>query len=465
MSELQYIEVARIHPHPGNPRKDLGDLSELAESIKVNGVLQNLTVVPLVMVDPDATVKLGDDHYTVVIGHRRLAAAALAGLDKVPCVVADMDEKQQARTMLMENMQRTDLTVYEQAQGFQMMLDLGDTVEDIARQSGFSASTVRRRVKLLELDPKKFKKSEERGATIQDYAELEQIEDPSLKNKVLDAIGTNNFRNTLQDALAVEKLRKILKKWEDEVSTFAQKIEKQGKVDGADVPMDFYQNFHRWCMDKEVVKPDDADKVKYYYTIDEKEIYVYRDHKERKKTLKEIQREKQQQESQRVRDELSAISERHRSLRQDFIAGYGAAKKNIKTIIQFVATDIIIDAGSWISADDDTLYGLLGIEVDDETQDDDLVKIVLEATSERPEYSILACAYSMSDNNEKYWGYEWNDEGGRYVHSPNAVLDRLYDFLVSLGYQMSDEEKAMRDGTHELFHALDQKEADDGPTD
>lgn len=54
--------------------------------------------------------------------------------------------------MLLENMQRSDLTVYEQAQGFQMMLDLGESISDISEKTGFSETTVRRRVKLLELD-------------------------------------------------------------------------------------------------------------------------------------------------------------------------------------------------------------------------------------------------------------------------------------------------------------------------
>ncbi len=87
------------------------------------------------------------EQFTVVIGHRRLAAAKLAGLTEVPCVIAQMTVKEQMQTMLLENMQRAELTVYEQAQGFQMMLDLGSTVEEVAEKSGFSVATVRRRVK------------------------------------------------------------------------------------------------------------------------------------------------------------------------------------------------------------------------------------------------------------------------------------------------------------------------------
>lgn len=122
MPELQYIEVEKLHPHPDNPRKEIGDVSELAESIKQNGIFQNLTVVPN-MVTGEVTGEVWQRGYTVIIGHRRLAAAKVAGLEKVPCVVADMTPKEQLQTMLLENMQRSDLTVYEQAQGFQLKLD------------------------------------------------------------------------------------------------------------------------------------------------------------------------------------------------------------------------------------------------------------------------------------------------------------------------------------------------------
>ena len=126
------LPIELLRPHPKNPRKDVGDVTELAESIKANGIFQPLTVLS------------GDciDGYTVVIGHRRLAAAKLAGLEKVPCNVAEMTEQEQISTMLLENMQRNDLTVYEQAQGFQMMLDLGETEQSIAEKTGLSKDTI-----------------------------------------------------------------------------------------------------------------------------------------------------------------------------------------------------------------------------------------------------------------------------------------------------------------------------------
>ena len=87
--------------------------------------------------------------------------------------------------MLLENLMREDLTVMEQVNGIQMMLDLGETVKDIAEQTGFSEATIYRRTKLLELDQEALRESMNRGATLMDYAELDKIKDSELRNSVL----------------------------------------------------------------------------------------------------------------------------------------------------------------------------------------------------------------------------------------------------------------------------------------
>jgi ParB family chromosome partitioning protein len=189
---LTTIAIEKLHPHPQNPRKVIGDVTELAESIKANGILQNLTVVPM---NDDWT------EFTVIIGHRRLAAAKQAGLTELPCAVVEMSEKEQLSTMLTENMQRSDLTVYEEAKGCQLLLDLGDTVSGIAEKTGFSESKIRRRVKLCELDEEAFKESQIRQPTLADYDRLNQIKDIETRNKLLESIGTNNFDNLLYSAV------------------------------------------------------------------------------------------------------------------------------------------------------------------------------------------------------------------------------------------------------------------------
>ena len=93
------------------------------------------------------------------------------------------------------------------------MLDLGDTVEQVASKSGFSQSTIRRRVKLLSLDRDAFRRAELRGATLSDYAELDKIESVEDKNKALEALGTQNFRRVMQEVLENQKWEHRKAEW------------------------------------------------------------------------------------------------------------------------------------------------------------------------------------------------------------------------------------------------------------
>lgn len=113
-SGITNINAKLIHQHPDNPRKDLGDLTELSESIKKKGIMQNLTVIPGYW---DENRAHHDEGYTLIIGHRRFAAGKMAGVTMYPCrIVEDMSYKDQVGTMLEENMQRIDLTPLEQAE-------------------------------------------------------------------------------------------------------------------------------------------------------------------------------------------------------------------------------------------------------------------------------------------------------------------------------------------------------------
>ena len=131
------IRIENLRNHPKNIRKTYGDLKELTASIKENGVLQNLVVVP----DPKHK-----DSYLVVAGNCRLRAAKKAGLESVPCTVTELDEQAQVLLMLTENMQRKNLTVLEEAQAVQMCLeDFGMKIADVAQATGLSVSTIRSR--------------------------------------------------------------------------------------------------------------------------------------------------------------------------------------------------------------------------------------------------------------------------------------------------------------------------------
>lgn len=200
---IQDIAIEQLDIHPQNVRKVYTDIDELAESIKARGVMQNLTVVP----NPDKK-----DHYLVVIGNRRLTAARKAGLKTMPCSVVEMTEKEQISTMLLENMQRSDLSVSEQAQGFQLMLDLGETETTIAEKTGFSRNTVRHRLNLAKLDQETLTRREENKdfqLTLTDLYELEKVQDIKKRNEILKtAVSSREIAWKAKQAVKEEKIKK-----------------------------------------------------------------------------------------------------------------------------------------------------------------------------------------------------------------------------------------------------------------
>ncbi len=440
---LVYLPVGKLHPHPDNPRKDLGDLTELADSIKANGILQNLTVVPLVNVDPDSTIDLGDDHYTVIIGHRRLAAAKMAGMTEAPCVIADMDQREQVQTVLMENMQRSDLTVYEQAHGFQMMLDLGDTVEQIAQKSGFSATTVRRRVKLLDLDPKEFKKSEERGATLYDYMELDKVNDHGEKNKLLKAIGTPDFKAKLEKVLAEQKKAARIAYIEETLSTFAKKMD---SVEGTEWTYVMGPDF--WS-DKPIEIPEDANTREYAFVIQPWGSRLYRK-KEKADLDAEAEREaKWREDSDRRKARGAAvkeISDRCQKLRRDFVMGLSATA--CKKLMPVVAARLLISSVfyDFSIVSDDLKLLCPSLNTDDDLDPEVLTINKITEALGNAEQAMVRLAYLSAEPGDGYFR-SW----GEYDYRENEPLDMCYDFLIKLGYEMSEEEKAFQNGTHEIF--------------
>ena len=213
MNTLTEIELEKIHAHPQNPRKDLGDLTELAESIRKNGIMQNLTVISGHFEDGEFVT--GD--YTLLIGHRRCEAARLAGIEKVPCkVVEDMSNKEQVSIMLEENMQRSDLTIWEQANGFQMMLDLGDSIQGITEKTGFSETTIKHRLEIAKLSKKAVEAPAKEGfqLSISDYITLEKLKNVKDRNKILQKVTSSKdlkwkVEKAVEDATK-EKNKKIL---------------------------------------------------------------------------------------------------------------------------------------------------------------------------------------------------------------------------------------------------------------
>lgn len=186
-NEIKLINTSLIDPHPDNPRKQIGDVTDLAASIKANGLLSPLSVVP------------NGERYRVIAGHRRLAVCKQAGTGAVPCFVLDLDPLQQLEAMVTENCQREQLTALEEADAIQGMLDLGATTASIAHRLGRSADYVRDRAKAASID-------NEVRATRDDFSQLTIGQlvaiarydgRPDLQKKLAQAAGTSNFDYTL----------------------------------------------------------------------------------------------------------------------------------------------------------------------------------------------------------------------------------------------------------------------------
>lgn len=137
----QKVHVSRIEPHPDNARHDIGDVTELAASIRAQGLLNPLTV---------CAHPWRPAGYLLLAGHRRLAAAKLV-LDYVPVNVRPVPEEAQV-LFLVENCQRVELTAMEKAEAMGKLVETGWTPKRIAAETGLSQPSVSRYLSLLELD-------------------------------------------------------------------------------------------------------------------------------------------------------------------------------------------------------------------------------------------------------------------------------------------------------------------------
>lgn len=126
------LPIELIEPNAEQPRTQLGNLEELAASIREKGVLEPILVRPV-----------GPNRYQIISGERRFRAATLAGLDEIPAIELDVDDREQLEIALIENIQRKDLTPFEEAEGFSVLQQkFGYTHEKISQIIGKSRTTI-----------------------------------------------------------------------------------------------------------------------------------------------------------------------------------------------------------------------------------------------------------------------------------------------------------------------------------
>ena len=178
------IPIIKIRPNKAQPRKtfDETELAALSASISENGILQPL--------------------YELVAGERRLRASVLAGLRKVPCIVLKCSEKESAIYALLENLQRSDLGIFEEARGISKLIRrYGLTQEEAANRLGKSQSTIANKLRLLRLTYEEQEWIVNAGLSERHARALLRIEDDALRHEALSKIISENLNTSQTDEL------------------------------------------------------------------------------------------------------------------------------------------------------------------------------------------------------------------------------------------------------------------------
>ena len=444
MNNIVMIPVEQLKHHPENPRLDLGDLTELSESIRKNGVMQNLTVVK------------AEDGYLVVIGNRRMEAAKQAGLAEVPCVISDMDHRTQISTMLEENMQRSDLTVYEQAQGFQMMMDLGYSAGEISERTGFSETTVKRRLKMAELDKDTFQKAVGKQITMEDLDRLAKVDSLKERNALLKGYGENNFEWSVTRAIQVQESKK--RKPEARKALKAAGIEQLPEKDRYSTYGKYRELYSEKCRLYEWDgKKNFIPKIKggtLFYLEDDTTINFYlKEPKQKNEAPKKTEEEKE--EEKRIALAWKTVersAETAAELRKQYADDIMVGPKNAMRMMQWALVAAFTAMGN---------YSTPTLTIKNELKPEgvytpevlaDLKKKIMDLPQSRWPALILMMFegdWRGMKNKPPKWADGGKDRFPKY--KKNVPLDLCYEWLTEFGYSMSTEDIEMMGGTHPVF--------------
>ena len=438
---IQEIELSKLKIHPKNVRKSYRGIDELAESIKVKGILQNLTVVP----DPDE-----EGTYFVVIGNRRLTAARKAGIKTAPCFVTEMSEKDQASAMLMENMQRDDLTIYEQAQGFQMVLDLGETEEGLAEKTGFSKTTIRRRLNIAKLDQEALQEKEAEGEfqlSLSDLYELEKIKSVEKRNEILKgARNSREITSNVQRIISEEKQKDVEKK----ILSLLKKagIEEAPEKAKMEIYTSKWETVKTYSMRSDAPKKLDIQKEEketLYYLKYYSEVKVIRKAKKQKRELTPEDKRRAERDSRKKR--VRAMAKEMAACRRDFILDIIAGK--IKPLenpgdAMRKLWDVMRKGSSYVS-DSSISSFLIGKSSYDSTEEEKKDAAERIENLSVPELTLIT-AYNGTENLELS---EWT---GDFNKRSAGILKEFYEVLMMYGFTYnSDDEVKLLNGTHDLY--------------
>ena len=446
-SGIVMLKRSQLHPHPDNPRKDLGDLEELKASIREHGIMQNLTVIPM------------DDeweNFRILIGHRRFAASEGLPID-LPCVIVEgLSDKEQVGIMLCENMQRSDLTFLEQAHGFQMMMDLGETIETISDKTGFSEATVKHRLEIAKLKKKSIDTAMESfQPTISDYIELERVKDLKERNKILeDAESSSDLHYSVQAYVDEQNRKKNAKKYLELINSLGWKESKEYFYSwGPDAKWEEIKELSKIDLEKDYddsaiqafagknTKPVFYRFDGYYLTFAFKNAQKK---VEKKKTKQELLEEARKKNTAILNDTRTVICDRY----YEFIDEIDDVKEfkelSDKQRIKFMDRlfEVLVDLEAYLSTFEHTYNirsknDLKDLKTDYEGMPDALQRLMIHV------WAALASSHS---NNFVEWNFTKNMK----------VLkghQQLYSTLYFFGFRLNDEYKAIIEGKSDLYTA------------
>lgn len=205
--KITQLATKLIHPCPTNPRgKDLGDLTELALSLRNNGLLQPITV---------RKHPKKKDHFEIVFGHRRHGAAKKAGIKELDCLLVAVDDRQVLEQQLVENCQRKDVNAIDQAEGYRRLMDdHGLSADQVADRVARSRSWIYGRLKLLEIDKAVLKAAREEAMSDSCLLLIARMT-PELQERALclwERFPTyRDFKNAIEDELLIPLSKAIFK--------------------------------------------------------------------------------------------------------------------------------------------------------------------------------------------------------------------------------------------------------------
>jgi len=180
---IRNIPIEKIVPNQMQPRRDMGDLAELTDSIRENGIIEPVIVKPR------------DGNFEIIAGERRYRAAKEAGMHEIPCIEHDIPDNEALEMSIIENIQRKDLNVFEQSRSIRSLADIyGYTHEEIAKKIGKSRVTVTELVRITDLPEEIMEKCLALGIDSKTFLlELTKMEDLEKMEAILGQYGQKPF--------------------------------------------------------------------------------------------------------------------------------------------------------------------------------------------------------------------------------------------------------------------------------